>query len=71
MAEHAHICIIAILNNVICPKVIPHIYEELKSKNPQVRIKNAEYIFTILSLFPEESLNHYISQIEELIQSLL
>lgn len=37
-------------------RVIPNIYEELKSKSPQVRIKNAEYILLILSLYPEESL---------------
>ncbi|MFS8159178.1 MAG: hypothetical protein ACMG6E_03005 [Candidatus Roizmanbacteria bacterium] len=40
----------------IMNRVIPNIYEELKSKNPQVRIKNAEYILLILSLYPEEAI---------------
>ena len=80
MAEHAHICIIAILNNVICPRyihlithfrVIPHIHEELKSKNPQIRIKNAEYIYLILSLYPKESIGIYLQYIEDLLTSLL
>lgn len=34
LAEHSHICIIAILHNVVAPRVIPNICEELKSKNP-------------------------------------
>eukprot|EP00347_Sterkiella_histriomuscorum_P017130 403350553 len=71
LAEHSHICIIAILNNVICPKIIPNIHEEIKSKNPTVRIHNAEYLYLILSMFPVESYGNYLSLIEDMLISLI
>ena len=52
-------------------RIIPNIYEEVKSKNPTIRIHNAEYIYLILTIFPEETLSNYIPQIEELITSLI
>lgn len=52
-------------------RVIPHIYEEVKTKNPTIRIKNAEYLYLILSLYPEESLTNYLNQIEELLSTLI
>ena len=52
-------------------RVISNIYEEVKSKNPSVRSRNAEYIFLILTLYPEESLVNYIPQIEELLSTLI
>ena len=42
-------------------RVIPTIYEEVKTKNPQIRIKNAEYVYIILSLYPDDTLSNYIS----------
>ena len=71
MAEHSHICIVAILNNVVAPRVLSNIHEEVNSKNPNVRTKNAEYLFLILSLYPDDSLANYIHQIEDLLVHLL
>ena len=42
-------------------RVIPNIHEELKSKNPSIRIRNAEYLYLILTLFPEDQLINYQS----------
>ena len=39
-------------------RVIPNIHEEVKSKNPTVRIHNAEYLYLLLNLFPEEALTN-------------
>lgn len=40
-------------------RIIPNIQEEIKSKNPTIRIHNAEYLYLILSSFPEESYLNY------------
>jgi len=34
MAEHSHHCFVAILSNVVAPKVIANMAEENKTKNP-------------------------------------
>ncbi len=52
-------------------RIIPNIYEEIKSKNPQIRVKNAEYLYLILSIYPEEALTNYIPQVEDLLVSLI
>lgn len=43
----------------------------MKSKNPTIRIHNAEYIYLILTIFPEDSFANYIPLIEELITMLI
>lgn len=44
-----------------------NIYEEVKSKNAYVRTKNAEYLYIILSTYPEESISNYLPQLEDLL----
>ena len=51
--------------------MIPNIHEEVKSKNPTVRIHNAEYLYLILNVFPEEALVNQYGLIEELLASLI
>lgn len=75
MAEHAHTCIVSVIYNMSVPKIIPLLYEEIKvSKSPLLRIKVAEYMYHILTLWysqSDEPLGAFSSVIEEILLTLL
>lgn len=58
-------------SRLIFDRIIPNLHEEVKSRNPTVRIHNAEYLYLILSIFPEESYLNHIATIEDLLTNLL
>lgn len=43
----------------------------MKSKNPTVRIHNAEYLYLILSTYPQESYLNYLAVIEDILVNLI
>jgi hypothetical protein len=43
----------------------------VKSKNPTIRIHNAEYIYMILNIFPEDSFQNYLGLIDDLLSNLI
>ena len=57
--------------NLTSFRILPNIHEEVKSKNPTIRIHNAEYLYLILTIFPEESLSNYLGTIDDLLTNLI
>ncbi len=63
-SEYGHSCIVTLLNEVKCFKVIPRIAEELSSKNPILRQKVSEYILIIISSFDRHIIEKYQTILE-------
>lgn len=55
MAEHAHSCIIAIIHNLPVHRLLPILLEDLRGKNPALRIRMAEYLYFMLKLWYQPS----------------
>jgi hypothetical protein len=60
ISEHGHVCCLAILHYCHEPKIIENIFENLTSKNNNLRSKCAMYINIILSSWPEYVLEKYL-----------
>jgi hypothetical protein len=55
MAEHAHSCIIAIIHNLPIHRLLSMLLDDLKGKNPALRIRMAEYLYFMLKLWYQPS----------------
>lgn len=69
LAEAGHQAIIVILQNVHSAKLVIKIAEEIKSKNPVMRLKSSQYTSTILSYYPISILGKTTIQIEDVISN--
>ncbi|CDW87981.1 clip-associating protein [Stylonychia lemnae] len=65
ISEHGHLCIIAILHNVVSAKIVNKIFDEAKNKSPIVRSKVAQYFLAILLTYPEEIVDRQSQIIED------
>ncbi len=71
MAEHAHTCIVAVIHNLPAFRLLPLLLEDIKQKNPALRIRIAQYLYFILKLWyqqgPEDPLGREGPIVEEIL----
>lgn len=71
ISEYGNKCILAIIHHVRAPKVIAKIQEELKSKNPNIRVKSGIYLLVMLKKFEPSDIEKYMSETEDIIMKLM
>lgn len=59
MAEHAHMCVVSILNNTLSVKVLRNILKQTTDKHTYIRMNCAEYVLTILMRYPQNVLDKF------------